>query len=203
MFDEGFTKYKSYCAEVGSPFPKTDPYTIEYKDEYIDIDNMLFMMNDSIKFNGGNGTNDTETYIGPILHDDIIKHKIRQSYESDYLVDREHISSLIVTDIANVPILVKQYAYELHNLTPEQLKNISNPDTLDNNQRDLIALHSNMNHLTFPEMINLLEKIRINKRFAKLKDIFPVCMSYVFGMYHRCPWKSKGTPGRIYKDSET
>ena len=40
---------------------------------------MLFMMNESLKFNDGNGTNDTETYVGLILHDDILKHKIRQS----------------------------------------------------------------------------------------------------------------------------
>ena len=33
MFDEGFTKYKIYCAEVGSTFPQTAPATIEYEDE--------------------------------------------------------------------------------------------------------------------------------------------------------------------------
>ena len=49
------------------------------------------MINESIKFNDGNGTNDTSTYIGPVLHDDIIKHKIRRSDDADYLVDREHI----------------------------------------------------------------------------------------------------------------
>ena len=65
---------------------------------------MLFMMNESIKFNDGNGTNDTATYLGPVLHDDIIKHKIRQSDDADYLVDRDHISSLTVPEIANIPI---------------------------------------------------------------------------------------------------
>ena len=70
MFDEGFTRYKSYCAELGSPFPQTALATIE-------TDNMLFMMNMSNKFNDGNGTNDTATYCGTVLHDDILKHKIR------------------------------------------------------------------------------------------------------------------------------
>ena len=49
------------------------------------------MINESIKFNDDNGTNDTATYIGPVLHDDILKHKIRRSDDADYLVDREHI----------------------------------------------------------------------------------------------------------------
>ena len=52
---------------------------------------MLFMMNESIKFNDGNGTNDTETYLGPVLHDEILNNKIRRSDDAEYLVDREHI----------------------------------------------------------------------------------------------------------------
>ena len=135
------------------------------------------MMNKSIKFNDVNGTNDTSTYLGPVLYDDILKYKIRQSYDADYLVNREHISSLTVSDIANVPISVEQYAYEIHNLTPEQLRNIANPDTLDNDQRDLIALHRNMNHLPLPVMLKLSGKGKINKCFSKLKKRLPVCMS--------------------------
>ena len=40
---------------------------------------MLLMMNDSIKFNDENGTNDTSTYLGPVSHDDIFKHNTIQS----------------------------------------------------------------------------------------------------------------------------
>ena len=58
--------------------------------------------------------------------------EIRRSDDAYYLVDIEHVSSLTVPDISNVPILVEQYASELHNLTPEQLNNIFNIDTLDN-----------------------------------------------------------------------
>ena len=62
------------------------------------------MINESIKLNDGNGTNDIANYLGPVLHDDIPKHKIRQSDDAEYLVDRDHISSLTVPDIANIPI---------------------------------------------------------------------------------------------------
>ena len=164
---------------------------------------MLFMMNESIKFNDGNGTNDTATYLGPVLHDDILKNKIRRSDDADYLVDREYISYLTVPDTAKVTIYAKQYASELHNITPEKLKNISNQDTLDNDQRYPIALHIKTNHLPFTAMMKLLDKGRTNKRFAKLKERFPVCMSCVFGMSHCHPWRSKGTPVTIHKDSET
>ena len=84
--------------------------------------------------------------------------------------------------------MVEPYASELHNLTPEQLKNIENPDNLDNDQRDLIALHIKTNYLPFPTMTKLSEKRIINNRFVKLKDRLTVCMYFVFGMSHCRPW---------------
>ena len=52
-------------------------------------------------------------------------------------------------------------------------------------------------------MTKLPDKGRINKRFAKLKDRLTVYTSCVFCVSHRRPWRSKGTPGTICKDSET
>ena len=65
---------------------------------------MIFMMNESIKFNDKNGTNDAATDIGQVIHDEILKHKIRISDDAGYLVNRDHISSLTVPEIANVTI---------------------------------------------------------------------------------------------------
>ena len=65
------------------------------------------MINESIKLNDGNGTNYTATYLGPVLHDDILKHKIRWSDDAGYLVNIEHILYLTVPYISNFPILVK------------------------------------------------------------------------------------------------
>ena len=160
-------------------------------------------MNESIKFNDGNGNNDTATYLGPVLHDDILNHKIIWSDDADYLVNRERMSYITLPDIANVPISVKQYASEIHNLTPEQLNNIANPETLDNDQWDMIALHTKMNHLPFPEIMKLLEKGIINKRFVKINYSLPVCVSCIFCMSHLRPWQSKGTTWTIRKDRET
>ena len=42
---------------MGSPTAELVPVTVEYEYEKIDTDNMLFMDNESIKFNDGNGTN--------------------------------------------------------------------------------------------------------------------------------------------------
>ena len=89
------------------PTAELVPATVEYEDEKIDTDNMLFMDNESIKFNDGNGTNDSAIYMGPVSHGDTLKHKIRISDNEEYLVDREHISSITVRDISNVPISIE------------------------------------------------------------------------------------------------
>ena len=65
------------------------------------------MDNKSINLNDGNGTNDSAVYIGPVSHIYILKHKIRRSDNEEYLVDREHISSITVPDISNVPISIE------------------------------------------------------------------------------------------------
>ena len=61
---------------------------VEYEDKNIDTDNMQFMDNKSIKFNNGNGMNDSAVYMGPVSHGYIFKYKIRRSYNEEYLVDR-------------------------------------------------------------------------------------------------------------------
>ena len=141
--------------------------------------------------------------MGPVSHGDIFKHKIRRSDNEEYLVDREHISSITVTDISNIPISIEEYASKLHNLTPLQLKDISKPYILDKDQQDLVSLHNKMNHLPFPAMIKLAENGNIDKRFAKFKNRQPVCISCAFGRSHHQPWRSKKTPGTILKESET
>ena len=52
-------------------------------------------------------------------------------------------------------------------------------------------------------MIKLVENGYIEKRFTKLKNRQPICMSCVFGMSHLRPWRSKKTPGTILKSSKT
>ena len=72
----------------------------------------------------------------PVSHGDTLKHKIRRSDNEEYLVDREHISSITVPDISNFPISIEEYASKLHNLTPLKLEDIAKPKILDKDQQD-------------------------------------------------------------------
>ncbi len=94
LFDEGFQAYKSFCMEVSSftttlldkdcstqctstfiPF-EDDELLQQSADDKEDI-NMLFMTNETVNFKDGKGVFREVTYLGPILSDGILKHKIR------------------------------------------------------------------------------------------------------------------------------
>ena len=88
IFDKGFNRYKSFLAQMRPATAKIVPATVEYEDDKINTDNMVFMDNELIKFNDGNGTNDSVVYMGPVFHGDTLKHKIRTYDHKEYLVDR-------------------------------------------------------------------------------------------------------------------
>jgi hypothetical protein len=81
-----------------------------------------------------------------------------------------------------------------------QLEQISNQQTLDNDQCELMNLHYKINHLPLPAMITLAEKGKFNKRLEKLKNWLPICMSCIFGTAHCKPWQCKGSHGAIQKE---
>ncbi len=155
------------------------------------------MINETVIFNDGNGITREVTYLGPVLTDGILKHKIRTWNDIDFLVDGILLSSLDLPDLATIPVTVEQYAVELPKLTILQLEQISNPQTLHNDQRKLMNLHYKMNHFPPSAMITLAEKGKINNRLAKLKNWLSICMSCIFGTTHCKPWQHKGSYGAI------
>ncbi len=90
LFDEGFKAYTSFCKQVASyattddvphdsdiiPFDddEVQPGTDEDDDGEI---NMLLMINETVTFKDDKGITQEVIYLGPVLTDGILKHKIR------------------------------------------------------------------------------------------------------------------------------
>jgi hypothetical protein len=134
--------------------------------------------------------------------DGTLKHKIWTRNDTEFAVDGILLSSLNKPDIPRIPLTPEQYADELPNLSEAESQQISRPFSLDDDQRELMALHCKMNHLPFPAMIVLAENGKLQKKFAKLKHRLPVCMSCIFDKAHRKPWRSKGPKGLIRKEND-
>jgi hypothetical protein len=150
----------------------------------------------------GKGITREVSYLGPQYSDEILQHKVRNVNGHEFLVDGTMLSSINAPDIGTIPVSVEQYANELPKLTREQLRQVSHPQILDDDQREFMGLHYRMNHLPLPAMITLAEKGKLNRKFAKLKHRLPVCMSCMFGTAHRKPWRSKGEKGSIRKPTD-
>ncbi len=116
------------------------------------------MLNETIPFKEGKEITREVTYHRPNLSEGVLKHWIRTQHDTKFLVDGVFLCSLDAPDISTVPISVEQYAIELPKLMRQQLEQISNPQTLDNNQHELMEIHYKMNHLPLPALITLAEK---------------------------------------------
>ena len=93
--------------------------------------NMLFMTNETVIFKDGKGINREVLYLGPISSDGVLKHKIRTHNDAEFLVDGILLSSLDTPDIATIPLTPEQYAIDLSKLTEAELRQISTPQSLD------------------------------------------------------------------------
>jgi hypothetical protein len=119
--------------------------------------NMLFMLNKLITFKDGKGVNRQVTYLGPQILDTVLKHKIWTQNNTEFFVNAILLSPLNAPNISTIPATIEQYVAELPKLTRQQLEQISNPQTLDDDQREFMTLHFKMNHLPLSAMITLAE----------------------------------------------
>ncbi|KAL7547062.1 hypothetical protein ACHAWF_010384 [Thalassiosira exigua] len=173
LFDEGYTAFHSFASKVNAP----SPHLIPFEEDEIVPDQSLFMQNESVIFNNGQGTVENAIYVGPEDYNGVLKHKVKRSTGEAFLVDRENLSPADGSDWLDL--------------------------SLSDAQKELLELHYRLNHVSFPTLIDMAEKGEIPKRLAKLKGNTPVCMSCIFGTaLHRRPWRTKGKPGKIRKAEE-
>ena len=93
--------------------------------------NMLFMTNETVIFKDGKGINREVLYLGPISSNGVLKHKIWTHNDAKFLVDGILLSSLDTPDIATILFTPEQYAVDLSKLTEAELRQISTPQSLD------------------------------------------------------------------------
>jgi hypothetical protein len=209
LFNEGYRTFKSFYQRTVMTDTTTNLNIIPYDDKELsafedtdDAINMLFMLHESILFKDVKGTTSEVTYLGSQLLDEVLLHKVRNKNGHKFLVDGKLLSSMDTTDISTVAVSISQYAAELPKLTRNQLEQISNPRILDDDQHQLMGLHCKLNNLSFPAMITLAKKGKLNKKFVRLKHRLPVCMSCMFGTCHCKTWHSKVLKGLIRKETD-
>ncbi len=115
--------------------PFDDDEVHDSSNERDDDINMRFMLNESINFKDGKGVNCQVTYLGPHILDTVLKHKIWTLNDTEFFVDAILLLPLNAPDSSTISATIEQYVAELPKLTRQQLEQIYNPQTLDDDQQ--------------------------------------------------------------------
>ena len=96
-------------------------------------------------------------------------------------------------DIGWIPEFAPEYGQAGKLLLEEANKNIISPTHLSPLQQEFFIVHYELNHLPFTIMLRL-EKISIlPRRFLRLRNYLPHCLSCTFGQAHRRTWRHKSS----------
>ncbi len=178
LFNEGFQEYKSFCTRissfvnsVSSSNDSADVNVNPFNEDKVHVANdaggndinTLFMRNESFIFKDGKGITLQVNYLGPHIVDKILKHKICTEDGTYLFIDAILLSSINTPDIGPIPVTAK-HVTKLPKLLCQQIEQISNPEIVDDDQREFMGLHCKMNHLPFPAMIHLAGHNRVNKK---------------------------------------
>ena len=73
------------------------------------------------------------------------------------------------------------------------IESMTNPVNLSPLQEEFLALHERLCHLPFSVMFRLVKAGILPKKFKKLNNKAPPCVSCMLGQAHKKPWRFKKT----------
>eukprot|EP00956_Cyclotella_meneghiniana_P029977 scaffold74389_cov38-Cyclotella_meneghiniana.AAC.4 len=125
--------------------------------------------------------------------------------ESGTWTDASHLTLMDQADLTNIPLDAESYCKEVsEGLTEQDIAMMARPKVLTPLQQEFMHLHEKMYHTPFHVMIRLARTGVLPKRFLKLRNDTPICISCNFGKAHKRPWWSKGKRSSpIRKESDT
>ena len=92
-----------------------------------------------------------------------------------------------------IPSTIDEYQKSSADLTEDQIEEITSPRHLSPLQQEFLSLHFKLFHLPFSIMLRMSILCILPRRFLKLQNNLPPCVSCMFGQAHRRPWKHKGS----------
>ncbi len=96
-------------------------------------------------------------------------------------------------DIAWIPSTVLNITDAIKNLSEKEIASVKNPIKLSPIQEEFVSLHKQLWHLSYAIMFCLCKAGFLPKKFLKLQNSYPPCVSCMFGQAHRKPWCFKSS----------
>ena len=106
---------------------------------------------------------------------------------------KEHLHSPSNPDIGCIPESAPEYGQAAKLLSKETIESIASPTHLSPFQKYFLRVHYKLNHLPFTIMLWLAKMIILTRRFLKLRNYLPPCISCLFGQAYFRPWRQKSS----------
>ena len=137
----------------------------------------------------------------------VLRIVVMNSNGEDITTAREFLRSPGNPDIGWIPTSVPEYQSRAKEISDEDMTKITSPVHLSPLQQEFLSVHHKLFHLPFTIMLRLSKFGVLPKRFLKLRNNLPPCVSCMFGQSHRRPWRSKASAsnvgGSLRRDSES
>lgn len=148
-----------------------------------------FEVGDSVNYICGDGKVEAAKYLGSIKTDIGDWHKIVLSSGEKITTDASRLTLMQQqTDKTNIPFDVETYCREIGvGLTAEEVEMMARPKSLTPLQQEYMHLHEKLYHMPFHQMNRLAKSAALPKRFAKLRNDTPICVSCQFGTSPQAP----------------
>jgi hypothetical protein len=123
--------------------------------------------------------------------DDVLRITVTTTDGKEIETTREFLKSPNNPDIGWIPASVPEFKSTAKCLTDEDIRKISCPHHLSPLQQEFLSMHHKLFHLPYPVMLRMAKLGILPKRFLKLRNDLPPCVSCMFGQAHRNPWRHK------------
>ena len=171
------------CSDYQSAFTSSKEVI---KTELFDIGETIFYTNDGwsglvkVKYLYLDGSN-------------VLRIVVTNSNRKDMTTTKKHLCSPSNPDVGWIPSSVLEYRQASKTLSEEDIEKITSPKHLSSLQQEFLSVHYKLSHLPFTIMLRLSKLGILPRRFMKLRNDLPPCVSCLFGQAHRRPWRHESS----------
>ena len=116
------------------------------------------------------------------LDDDaVLRSLVRTKDEEEIETTKESLRTPDAPDVGWIPATIPEKKEAADTMSEDDLAKLSNPVTLSPMQEEFLALHERLWHLPFSVMFRLVKLGFLPKKFRKLGNKAPPCVSCLFG----------------------
>jgi len=159
----------------------------------IDVDSDLFHVGETLLYTNAGHT--TYVKVEKILLDNdcVLRFKCKTVSGGEIITTKESLRAPDSPDIGWIPSNVPEKRQAATELDASDFDKLSNPVQLSPMQEEFLALHERLWHLPFSVMFRMVKLGFLPKKFKKLGNKAPLCVSCLFGQAHKRPWRFKRT----------